>query len=128
MNTKEREYIKMVEQLDKKSKEIISNYANSLDDITILSNNIAQGIILRIHFKGCLKEDGYEIGVLLMGKNSRILKHSHKNFIEIYQSYNESVINGNENFNICELGNYHYAVNNTQKPVLVIYVKIKVIN
>ncbi len=76
---------------------------------TILSKNIADGIVYKINCFGNLETDGFEIGYLYLLKGSGIKSHEHINDVERYKRIiGDLVINGNNcDKDICMLGKTH---------------------
>lgn len=76
---------------------------------TILSDNISNGTVFKIHFRGNLEEDLFEKGFLYIAKGSGIKKHTHTNDIELYRLIDGDLSVGGEemNYNMCFIGESH---------------------
>ena len=78
-------------------------------DYIVLPDEISNGSVLKINYKGDLEADGFEIGFLVMQKGSEIKEHEHTDNIEKYKCLIGTLsVNGEKtNKNICCIGKTH---------------------
>ncbi len=76
---------------------------------TILGDNISNGTVFKIHFRGNLGKDFFEKGFLFIPEGSGIKEHTHTNDIELYRLIDGSLSVGGEfmDSNMCFIGESH---------------------
>ena len=100
----------LIKTLPKFILDIFNNdIAELFKNTTILDNNIAEGLVYKIHVEGVLEQDGYESGFLYLTKGSRIKEHAHTDDFERYILVSgELKMNGNFMLqNECSNGETH---------------------
>ena len=84
-------------------------FALSHDDYQMLGDNISEGNVFKVHFRGNLEKDNFEKGFLFIPKGSSIKKHTHTNDVELYRLITGelSVFGKKMNDNMCFIGESH---------------------
>lgn len=84
-------------------------FALTNKDYEKLGDNISEGNVFKIHFRGNLEEDNFEKGFLFIPKGSSIKKHTHTNDVELYRLITgELSVSGEKmNDNMCFIGESH---------------------
>ena len=83
---------------------------------SVLGNNISNGTVFKIHFRGNLEEDLFEKGFLYIPKGSGIKEHTHINDVELYRLIDGTLSVGGEEMdsNMCFIGESHNIDNVSQ--------------
>lgn len=128
------DYINFINSLEEPLRRQVYNNMHSLDDISFLDGNIAEGTVLCIPFNKLNNEAcHFEVGALIVGPNSSINEHEHDKYIETYTVIGESEVSLNpdsksnfphEYFNYCGHYGIHHVINDTDEYVLIIYHKM----